>query len=289
MTPDRKRPALRMLSVDATNAGNAVNTANGQKPSCSRPAGWIGGLGALLALAAALMPGPPSALAQGAAARGADILQASVAIDGFRMDRTEVTVSRFDAFLKATGRTTTAEREGGGFEWGAGWERRPGWTFRAPSGKPARPDDPVAHVSWFEARDFCAWAGGSLPSREQWSLAAYTERRAQPPAPFQRGKTYPYPTGDTPAGANLSGAADGYERHAPAGALPAGVNGLHEMAGNVWEWLADAQGEDRLTAGGSWWYGPSQTQAAGMQFKPARFFAVYVGFRCAYPLEPGPR
>jgi sulfatase modifying factor 1 len=207
----------------------------------------------------------------------------TVALEGFRIDRTEVTVARFDAFLKATGRLSAAEREGGGFEWGAGWERRPGWTFRAPSGRPARSDDPVAHVSWFEAQDFCAWSGGKLPTRAQWAAAAYTEQRAQPPAPFERGRTYPYPTGSSPAGANLSGSEDGYERHAPAGALPAGVNGLHEMAGNVWEWLADAQGDDRLTAGGSWWYGPSQTQQSGMQYKPARFYAVYVGFRCVYP------
>lgn len=204
-------------------------------------------------------------------------------IGAFRIDRTEVTVARFAAFLAAAGRTSMAEREGGGFEWGAGWERRPGWTFRAPSGRAARPDDPAAHVSWFEARDFCAWAGGRLPTRDEWAEAAYTERRAAPPAPFVRGRTYPYPTGESAAGANLSGAGDGFERQAPAGAGPAGVNGLQHMAGNVWEWLADARGDDRLTAGGSWWYGASQTRLEGMQYKPAAFYAVYVGFRCAYP------
>jgi formylglycine-generating enzyme required for sulfatase activity len=229
-----------------------------------------------LALAAATHAG-----AQPAADRGA---AAAVPIgDAFRIDRVEASVARFDAFLKASGRTSTAEREGGGFEWGAGWERRPGWTFRAPSGTAARPDDPAAHVSWQEAADFCAWAGGRLPTREAWTQAAYVERRAAPPAPFVAGRTYPYPTGDSPAGANLQGAADGFERHAPNGATAAGVNGLHEMAGNVWEWLADARGEDRLTAGGSWWYGAAQTRADGMQWKPARFFAVYVGFRCVYP------
>lgn len=201
----------------------------------------------------------------------------------FRIERTEVTVARFDAFLKATGRTSTAEREGGGYEWGAGWERRPGWTFRAPSGVPARPDDPAAHVSWFEAEAFCRWAGGRLPTRDEWAEAAYVERRATPPAPFVAGRRYPYPTGETPEGANLSGPGDRFERHAPAGATAAGVNGLHEMAGNVWEWLADARGDDRLTAGGSWWYGAAQTQESGMQWKPARFFAVYVGFRCVHP------
>jgi formylglycine-generating enzyme required for sulfatase activity len=210
----------------------------------------------------------------------------TVALNGFRIDRTEVSVERFAAFLKATGRVSQAEREGAGVEWGAGWEKRPGWSFRAPSGVPARPDDPAAQVSWFEARDFCAWAGGRLPTKEQWASAAYTEQRANPPAPFVTGRTYPYPMGETPAGANLRGAADGYERHAPTGAMPAGVNGLHEMAGNLWEWLADERGDDRLTAGGSWWYGAAQTELSGMQFKPARFFVVYVGFRCAYP--PGP-
>lgn len=207
----------------------------------------------------------------------------TVAVGGFRIDRTEVSVARFAEFLKSSGRQSVAEREGGGFEWGAGWERRPGWTFRAPSGVPARPDDPAAHVSWFEARDYCAWAGGRLPDRREWALAAYTEQRESPPPPFVRGRTYPYPTGETAAGANLSGDADGHARHAPTGAMPPGVNGLHEMAGNLWEWLADAQGEDRLTAGGSWWYGAAQTRAEGMQFKPARFYAVYVGFRCVYP------
>lgn len=232
------------------------------------------------ALAIAVAVAAPVA-AQPAADRGA---AAAVPIgEALRIDRFEVPVARFDAFLKASGRTSTAEREGGGFEWGAGWERRPGWTFRAPSGTPARPDDPAAHVSWQEAADFCAWAGGRLPTREEWTQAAYVERRAAPPTPFVAGRTYPYPTGDSPAGANLQGAADGFERHAPNGATAAGVNGLHEMAGNVWEWLADARGDERLTAGGSWWYGAAQTRADGMQWKPARFFAVYVGFRCAYP------
>jgi len=45
------------------------------------------------------------------------------------------------------------------------------------------------------------------------------------------------------------------------------------------------RGDDALTAGGSWWYGPEQTTAEALQWKPADFYAVYavyVGFRCAY-------
>ena len=235
-----------------------------------------------LILAMPALSQPVSTVSPAAAA-----MSQTVALNGFRIDRTEVSVERLAAFLKATGRVSQAEREGAGVEWGAGWEKRPGWSFRAPSGAPARPDDPAAHVSWFEARDFCAWAGGRLPTREQWAQAAYTEQRANPPAPFVKGRTYPYPTGESPAGANLRGAGDGHERHAPVGSMPAGVNGLHEMAGNLWEWLADERGDERLTAGGSWWYGAAQTELSGMQYKPAQFFVVYVGFRCAYP--PGPQ
>ena len=71
-------------------------------------------------------------------------------------------------------------------------------------------------------------------------------------------------------------------RHARVGTSKRGVNGLFDMGGNVWEWLADRRDGEALTAGGSWWYGSSKTRTDGMQWKPADFYAVYVGFRCAY-------
>ncbi|EDM73468.1 hypothetical protein RAZWK3B_04570 [Roseobacter sp. AzwK-3b] len=70
--------------------------------------------------------------------------------------------------------------------------------------------------------------------------------------------------------------------HVEVGTTKEEVNGLYDMGANVWEWLADRQGDDALTAGGSWWYGPCATQIDGMQWKPASFYAVYVGFRCVY-------
>ncbi len=198
------------------------------------------------------------------------------------IDAIEVTVGQFARFAERRRMTTTAEREGGGFEYGAGWERRPGWTYRTPYGKSAANDEPAVHLSWHEAKTYCEDAGGGLPTQTQWRAAAYTEARASPPAPFVSKRTYPYPTGDTPDGANVTGAADGWERHAPAGRTRPGVNGLHDMGANVWEWLADASGGERLTAGGSWWYDAAKMKAEGMQFKPADFYAVYVGFRCVY-------
>jgi formylglycine-generating enzyme len=206
-----------------------------------------------------------------------------VTIGAFAIDTTEVTIAQFREFASATGVKTEAEKSGGGFEWGAGWERRQGWTVYRPFGRdPASSNEPAVHVTWHEAQSYCRWRGGRLPTSEEWKRAAYTESRAEPPAPFERGRTYRYPVGDTPRGANARGADDGWERHAAAGETKRGVNGLFDMGGNVWEWVSDARNGERRTMGGSWWYGPDQMTADVAAFKPANFYAVYVGFRCAY-------
>ena len=199
------------------------------------------------------------------------------------MDQTEVTIAQFAQFVQATGLVTQAEREGGGFEFTAGWQRRPGWTWRAPHGETrADPRLPAVHVTHAEAARYCAWAGGALPTAQQWQDAAYLEQRATPSNGFVAGQRYPYPTGNDPRGANTRNP-DPWPQSAPAGATRAGVNGLYDMGANVWEWVSDAQGDTRRTMGGSWWYPPYQMQADVVAYKPADFYAVYIGFRCAYP------
>jgi len=203
--------------------------------------------------------------------------------DAFSIDRTEVTVAQFRAYAERAGLVTAAEREGGGFEYRLGWQRRPGWTYQTPYGVAVAPDEPAVHLSWHEARGYCQAAGGDLPRREQWETAAYQEIRSNPPPPFMAGQTYEYPTGAEPDEANTVGDKDGWERHAPVAQFEPGVNGLFDMGANAWEWLLDADTNKRLTAGGSWWYGPDKMKATGMQYKAADFYAVYVGFRCVYP------
>jgi len=203
-------------------------------------------------------------------------------LGGIFIDKTEVTISQFAKFTKATGLKTQAELEGGGFEFVAGWQRRAGWTWQRPEGvEPTNIELPAVHLTHSEAKNYCSWVNGRLPTAAEWRSAGFTELRKNPPRPWIRGKTYDWTTGNSPDGANTS-LPDPWPRAAPAMQTQSGVNGLYDMGGNVWEWSSDAKGDLRRTLGGSWWYPPEQMKADVEAWKPADFYAVYIGFRCVY-------
>lgn len=210
----------------------------------------------------------------------------------FDIDRTEVSIGDFRRYVQATGAVTQAEREGGGSTFEAGWERRAAWVWHSPFGKPGADKEPATHVTYPEAEAYCRWAGKRLPLDVEWGQAAYVEQRQQPPTGFVRGKTYAYPTGDSPQGANCLGdcgntaVAPGAitsrgRGHALTGSTRAGVNGLFEMGGNLWEWVDSGPGTDKRTRGGSWWYGAGPMQDSHVQSKPQNTAVIYIGFRCA--------
>lgn len=222
------------------------------------------------------------------------------AINHFDIDRTEVSIGEFRRFAEATQFSTQAEKAGGGQTYEGGWVQRKGWTWKTPFGQRASDAEPAVHITFNEAAAYCRWAGKRLPTDAQWIEAAYTERRASPPAPLTAGRSYPYPTGDSPRSANCLGdcapiktaLADGGQAapsalttrgrgHSEVGRTAAGVNGLHDMGGNVWEWVDGGTGNEKLTRGGSWWYGAAQMHRDHTQSKPPDTAVVYIGFRCA--------
>lgn len=73
--------------------------------------------------------------------------------------------------------------------------------------------------------------------------------------------------------------------HAVAGSSRAGVNGLYDMGANVWEWVDGGSGNERLTLGGSWWYGAAQMHRAHRTSKSPDTAVVYIGFRCVKDLK----
>ena len=222
-------------------------------------------------------------------------------VGSYQIARTETTSGQFRKFVEQTRLVTTAERVGGGQIYENGWARKSGWIWSAPFGPQYRPqdDEPVVHVTFDEAAAFCRWAGGRLPTDAEWVGAAYREQRPVPPVPFKPGRIYPYPVGDSPEGAQclaecgplaakravphqaqlLRG--DGHSRARDA---IAGINGLKDMGGNVWEWVDEPAGAsgntERRTRGGSWWYGAAQMRADYLQSKPADTAVAYIGFRC---------
>ncbi len=115
------------------------------------------------------------------------------------------------------------------------WELHDGeWMIRDFSGLAAaesRKDEPVSHVSFFEASAYAKWAGKRLPTEAEWERAACYDARRKTSNAFPWGNTEP----DT-GKANLF--ENGYWSVAPIGAFPEGANsyGCQQLIGDVWEW-----------------------------------------------------
>jgi iron(II)-dependent oxidoreductase len=133
------------------------------------------------------------------------------------------------------------------------------------------PDEPVQHVSWFEADAFARFLGMRLPTEAEWERAARGDE----------GRRFPWGDAWIPGFA----AHRGGKRHTLAvRSIPQNrsPHGLYDCAGNVWEWCADAYGPGlRSARGGSWNAHPPQLRCAARNawLQDARFSNL--GFRLA--------
>ncbi|REK19637.1 MAG: formylglycine-generating enzyme family protein [Planctomycetota bacterium] len=195
-----------------------------------------------------------------------------VEVDGFWMDQHEVTNAEFAEFVEATGYRTVAEippspddfptvppadLKAGSivftppehpvpltnhFAW---WSYVPGADWRHPEGPEStiegREDHPAVHISFKDAQAYADWAGKRLPTEAEWEFAARGGLDRQPfcwGEELQPGDDWlaniwqgNFPTENTES--------DGYRTTAPVESFEPNAYGLHEMAGNVWEWCAD--------------------------------------------------
>ena len=226
----------------------------------------------------------------------------TVYLDGFYIDQYEVTNAQFQAFVLATGYQTTAESKGRSYIYTTEWEEVAGARWNAPQGPGSDltglMNHPVVHVSWLDAEAYCEWVGLRLPNEAEWEKAARGTD----------GRTYPWGEGLDRSKANygmIEGCcgpddSDGYFFTSPVGSYPGGVSpyGAYDMAGNVWEWVADwvdedyyarsparnptgpESGSDRVVRGGSWGREPYDLRAARRDsFSPEHTLGPY-GFRC---------
>ena len=215
----------------------------------------------------------------------------TVTIHSFFLDKHEVTNAQFKEFL----------------------ERNPSWRHdRIParyhngnyikhwSGNDypkGKANHPAVNVSWYAAVAYCQWTGKRLPTEAEWEFAARGGLRA---------KTFPW--GDEPVDKTRANYGEsGFGDTTPVGSYNANGYGLFDMAGNVWEYLADEWGpysssaqidpvaggslfpddaflaitSRRVIRGGSWGGAPVNLRVTYRDSHPPNGARDFVGFRCA--------
>jgi len=233
-----------------------------------------------------------------------------VSLDAFYIDKYEVTNARFQQFVQATGHRTQAEREGSGYVFTREKsEQVKGANWRAPRGPGSSiaslEQHPVVQVSHEDAKAYCAWAGKRLPTEAEWEKAARgTDGRSYPWGNQFDGRLANFCDTNCEYKWKDSAANDGYRYTAPVGSYEGGKSpyGAYDMAGNVWEWVADwfdenyyrdsparnpqgpASGEQAVLRGGGWYTDALHVRAPTRARCAPADRSNLLGFRCAKTL-----
>lgn len=234
----------------------------------------------------------------------------------FAVGRYEVTFAEYEQFVRATGHPVS----GGCRVWNGEWVYPEVATFRLPGWHRPESRDPVACVSWLDAKAYVAWLNELTGSRYRLLSEAEWEYLAR------AGTDTPWPWGEKASDgcqvANIydeTGALefgfpwepedcnDGHGDPAPVGSYPANPFGLHDMIGNVWEWVEDCYRapyyhlpvngrayqvagdcERRSVRGGGWITRTSRQRTSFRGRDPEATLFSFFGFRVARDLAPGP-
>ncbi|GEM_PF-600752 len=194
----------------------------------------------------------------------------AVFVDGFEIDKLEVTNQEFERFVRETGYVTDQEKAGD-----------TSWRYYAKD----KPQHPVVKVTWNDAIAFCQWAGKRLPTEAEWEKAARgTDARS-------------YPWGNQWDAARANAKEAGNRGTTAVGSFPAGASpyGVMDMAGNVSEWTSDwfkaYPGGDfyspyfgekyRVIRGGGWFSDQNLVRTTERSASSTTLANDDVGFRCA--------
>ncbi|NRQ39328.1 ergothioneine biosynthesis protein EgtB [Nonomuraea sp. NN258] len=232
-----------------------------------------------------------------------------VELPAYWIDRLPVGNAAYAAFVDEGGyddpRWWTAE----GWAWRARrgvsaplfWARDGGawWRTRFGRTEPVPMDEPVQHVSWYEADAYAHWAGKRLPTEAEWEKACGWDPEA--------GRARRYPWGEQEPTRDLANLGHRAARPAPLGAYPAGASayGAEQMIGDVWEWTSSwfqpypgfrsfpyreysevfFGQEYRVLRGGSWAADPAAVRTTFRNWDYPIRRQIFTGFRCARTAE----
>ncbi len=247
----------------------------------------------------------------------------------FWLGQTEVTVGQFRRFLQASGYQPESVADGtGGYGYNPAYDpattargdafegRDPRYSWQNP-GFAQSDDHPVVNVTWYDAAALAAWLSATeghryrLPTEAEWEYAC------------RAGTTTRWPHGDDPQAlaphanvfdhaaapywprwqAQAVAGSDGHAFTAPVAQYPANAFGVHDMVGNVWEWVSDwhaddayarapaadpqgpAKGSVKVRRGGSWHTWPLYARCAYRNWNVPQTRYTLVGIRLVRELD----
>ena len=234
--------------------------------------------------------------------------QRTITVDTFFLDATEVTNVAFADWLSSSGASVHDQRmvrDTGGrlladlHPLHGGVEMAEG-KFRSRAG---RGDLPAVQVTWWGAKAFCAAQGKRLPSEAEWECAARAKESAGDLLHFPWGGSKPE-CGAVTFGGGAKGVCPAISGPRPVGTSigDVTVDGVHDLGGNVGEWVADAfvapypscaedacknpvvSSEDadlRVIRGGDWLQAADASRSTGRSRRSPDKAEINVGFRCA--------
>jgi iron(II)-dependent oxidoreductase len=230
-----------------------------------------------------------------------------VDVPSFRIGRVPVTNAEWRDFIADGGYRESrwwsergwSHRQEAGLESPKFWNVGAGTRTRFGHGEDIPADEPVQHVTYFEAEAYAAWAGARLPTEMEWEKACAWDPVARARRRFPWGASEP-----TNALANLGGEA---LRPAPVGAYPAGASayGAEQMLGDVWEWTSSPlrpwpgftpmlyeqyswpffDGDYKVLRGGAWSVAPSILRPSFRNWDHPIRRQIFSGVRLAWDVD----
>jgi formylglycine-generating enzyme required for sulfatase activity len=208
---------------------------------------------------------------------------------GFWIGETEVTVGAYKRFARETGRAMPEEPKLGNNALNPSWgnERMP-----------------IVNISWEDAKAYCAWAGGRLPTEAEWEYAA---RAGSAEARYGQIDDVAW-YADNSGRSRIDSARIWREEQSKyierLGQKRPNAWNLYDMLGNVWEWVNDSYGENyyqaspdrdpqgpasgqyRVLRGGSWYFIPRVVRLSLRNWVRPGYRDYGLGFRCVGEVVP---